>query len=300
MNASSTPGNLIDTHVDLVQAINNVDALPAMPVIVQKLLALQMGTEKSEKELLTLIEQDPQISAKIIGLANSAMIAATRRVATVKDAAMLLGIVRVYSVSIGIAIMSLMNKVNPRWFSMQDLWLHSFGVAFAMTGIARFMPAKNRPKEDQILLAGMLHDIGLLALAFLDPQRSDKLHERLAVEPDRPALSIEKEMLEITHDELGAELARHWDLPDEIIAVLRYHHTPDEAEAAAAGGQTLARMVNIAEKLLTSFGLNEYVDPGVSDSEWEALGIDPSKVEEIKEKVVEQADHAMQFTSTFA
>ena len=307
MNASSTPENPVDTpenststHVDLIQAINNVDALPAMPVIVQKLLALQMGSEESEKKLLALIEQDPQISAKIIGLANSAMIAATRKVATVKDATMLLGIVRVYSVSIGIAIMSLMNKINPRWFSMQDLWLHSFGIAFAMNGIARFMSAQSRPKEDQILLAGMLHDIGLLALAYLDPQRSDKLHERLAAEPDRPALAIEKEMLEITHDELGAELARHWDLPDEIIAVLRYHHTPDEAEAAAAESQTMARMVNVAEKLLTSFGLNEYVDPGVSDSEWEALGIDPSRVEEIKSKVVEQAEHAMQFTSTFA
>ncbi len=297
MNASSTPVKPTSTHVDLRQAINNLDALPAMPVIAQKLLALQMGTEESERTMLTLIEQDPQISAKIIGLANSAMIAATRKVSTVKDAAMLLGIVRVYSVSIGIAIMSLMNKVNPRWFSMQDLWLHSFGIAFAMTGIARFMPAQSRPKDDQIILAGLLHDIGFLALAFLDPQRSDKLHERLAMEPDRPALSIEKEMLELSHDELGAELARHWDLPDEIIAVLRYHHTPDEA--GAAEGQPLARMVNITEKLLNSFGLNEYVDPAISDSEWEALGIDPARIEEIKTKVAEQAEHAMQFTNTF-
>lgn len=299
-NIISTTANQGGTQVNLRQAINNLDALPAMPVIAQKLLALQMGSEESEKTMLMLIEQDPQISAKIIGLANSAMIAATRKVSTTRDAAMLLGIVRVYSVSIGIAIMSLMNKVNPRWFSMQDLWLHSFGVAFAMTGIARFMPAKRRPKDDQIILAGLLHDIGLLALAFLDPQRSDKLHERLSEEPDRPALSIEKEMLEISHDELGAELARHWDLPDDIIAVLRYHHAPDDAGSAAEEAQTLARMVNIAEKLLTSFGLNEYVEPGVSDSEWEALGIDPSRVEEVKAKVDEQADNAMQFTSTFA
>jgi len=298
MNASSTPVKPASTPVDLKQAINNLDALPAMPVIAQKLLALQMGTEESERAMLMLIEQDPQISAKIIGLANSAMIAATRKVSTTRDAAMLLGIVRVYSVSIGIAIMSLMNKANPKWFSMQDLWLHSFGIAFAMTGIARFMPAQRRPKDDQVLLAGLLHDIGFLALAFLDPKRSDKLHERLAAEPDRPALAIEKEMLEISHDELGAELARHWDLPDDIVAVLRYHHAPDEA--ASAEGQPLARMVNIAEKLLTSFGLNEYVSPGVSDSEWKALGIDPSKAEEIKMKVAEQAEHALQFISTFA
>ena len=54
MNASSTPEDSAgtpekstSTHVDLIQAINNVDALPAMPVIVQKLLALQMGSEES-------------------------------------------------------------------------------------------------------------------------------------------------------------------------------------------------------------------------------------------------------------
>ena len=304
MNASSTPAtpigmpeNSASSHADLIQAINNVDALPAMPVIVQKLLALQMGTDESEKTMLTLIEQDPQISAKIIGLANSTAIAATRQVITVRGAAMLLGIARVYSVAIGIAIMSLMNKIHARWFTMQGLWLHSFGIAFAMTGIARFMPAQSRPKNEQIFLAGMLHDIGFLALAFLDPQRSDKLHERLAAEPDRPALAIEKEMLEVSHDELGAALARHWNLPEDIIAVLRYHHAPDEADAAR--GQQMARLVNVAEKLLTSFGLNERVDPGVSDSEWEALGIAPSDADEIKAKVAEQADIARQFTSTF-
>lgn len=304
MNASNTPTTpagmpekSASTHVDLVQAINNVEALPAMPVIVQKLLALQMGSEESEKTMLLLIEQDPQISAKIIGLANSTTIAASRQVISVRGAAMLLGIARVYSVAIGIAIMSLMNKVNAKWFTMQDLWLHSFGIAFAMTGISRFMPAQSRPKSDQIFLAGMLHDIGFLALAFLDPQRSDKLHERMAAEPDRPALAIEKEMLEVSHDELGAALACHWNLPEEIIAVLRHHHAPDEADAAM--GQQMARLVNVAEKLLTSFGLNEYVAPGVSDSEWEALGIDPSDADEIKTKVAEQAEHALQFIRTF-
>ena len=299
MNAKKTPVNL-ETHVDLKRAIDNLDALPAMPVIAQKLLTLQMGTEESEKAMLALIEQDPQISAKIIGLANTAMIATTRKASTVKEAAMLLGIVRVYSVSIGIAIMSLMHKVHVRWFNMQDMWLHSFGIAFAMVGIARFMPADSRPKEDQILLAGLLHDIGYLALAFLDPKLSDKLHERLAAAPESPALAIEKGILEITHDELGSALASHWNLPDEIIAVLRYHHTPDEAEAAVAEGQMLARMVNVAEKLLPSFGFNEYVGGDVSIKEWRALGIDPAKAEEIKEKVAEQADHAMQTASTFA
>ena len=283
-------------HIDLRQAINNLDALPAMPVIAQKLLALKLDTEEGERMLLVLIEQDPQISAKILGLANSAMIGASRHITTVRDAAMLLGVKRVQSVATGIAIMSLMSKVPAGKFHMQDLWLHSFGIAFALLGIARFMPAKMPPQDDHIFLAGLLHDIGYLVLAYLDPKRSDQLHTRLAAEAERPALEVEREMLEISHDELGAELARHWNLPEEIVAVLRYHHNPDAAEAAA--GQPLVRMINIAEKLLPSFGLNEYVAPGISAEEWEALGISPSKAEEVEEQIDEEAEQAIQFVTS--
>ena len=284
-------------HVDIRQAINNLEVLPAMPVIAQKLLALKLDTDEGERMLLVLIEQDPQISAKILGLANSAMVGASRHIKTVSEAAMLLGIKRVQSVATSIAIMSLMTKVPAGKFSMQDLWLHSFGIAFALLGLARLMPAKMRPQDDQVFLVGMLHDIGYLALAFLDPKQSDKLHTRLAAEADRPSLEVERETLDMCHDELGAALAQHWNLPEEIIAILRYHHNPDAAEAEA--GQPLVRMINIVEKLLPSFGIIEYLAPGISDEEWEALGIDPSKAEEVKEQLDEQAEQAIQFASSF-
>jgi HD-like signal output (HDOD) protein len=285
-------------HIDLRQAINNLDALPAMPVIAQRLLALKLDTDEGEKMLLMLVEQDPQISAKILGLANSALIGASRHITTIRDAAMLLGIKRVQSVATGIAIMSLMTKAPTGKFNMQDLWLHSFGIAFALLGLARVMPANLRPQDDQIFLGGMLHDIGYLALVFLDPQRSDKLHTRLAAEANRPSLEVERETLEICHDELGAELAEHWNLPDEIVAVLRYHHNPDAPEAAL--GQPLARMISIVERILPSFGLDEFVAPEIKPEEWEALGIPLSKVDEAKERVDEQAEQAIQFASSFA
>ncbi len=281
------PGN---QNIDLRQAVKYIDALPAMPVIAQRLLALSMDTDEDEREMLILIEQDPQISAKIIGLSNSANLGSTRKSTSVKEAAILLGMNRVKSIATGIAIMSLSTKVSTGKFKTQDLWLHSFGIAFAMLGIARAMPTKIRPKDDQVFLAGILHDIGYLALAFLDPKRSDDLHVRLAVESECPALSIEREILEICHDELGAELARHWNLPDEIIAVLRYHHTPDVVEAAA--GQPIVHMISLAEKLLASFGIQERVDANISDEDWEVLGIDPSKAEEISVQVAEQAEQA--------
>ena len=292
MNMSTNSTDVVSSNpnIDLRQAVKQIDALPAMPVIAQKLLALNINTDEDEREMLMLIEQDPQISAKIIGLSNSSIISSTRKSTSVKEAAVLLGMNRVKSVAISIAIMSLSTKVATNKFKIEDLWLHSFGIAFAMIDIARAMPAKIRPKDDQVFLAGILHDIGYLALAFLDPKRSDDLHARLSAESDSPVLSAEQEMLGICHDELGAELARHWNLPDEIIAVLRYHHTPDAIEAAA--GQPIVHMINLAEKLLASFGINEHVDTNISDEDWEILGIDPSKSEEISVQVAEQAEQA--------
>ncbi|RFC36640.1 MAG: HD-like signal output (HDOD) domain, no enzymatic activity [Candidatus Nitrotoga sp. SPKER] len=286
-NPPTTPTN---QHIDIRQTIKNIDSLPAMPVIAQKLLALQLNNDENEREMLMLIEQDSQISAKIIGLSNSAKLGSTRKPTSVKEAAILLGMSRVKSIATGIAIMSLSAEVSTDKFKAQDLWLHSFGIAFAMLSIARAMPAKIRPSDDQVFLAGILHDIGYLALAFLDPKRSDDLHALLSAESDRPVLSIEREILEICHDELGAELACHWNLPDEIIAVLRYHHTPDGTEATA--GQPIVHMISLAEKLLATFGINEHVDTNISDKDWKILGINPSKAEEIGVEAAEQAEQA--------
>ncbi|MCE9550635.1 MAG: HDOD domain-containing protein [Betaproteobacteria bacterium] len=290
MQASSTPSAPSSQYVDLRQTVKKINTLPAMPVIAQKLLALSIDTDEGEREMLMLIEQDPQISAKIIGLSNSANLGSARKSTSVKEAAILLGMSRVKSIATGIAIMSVSTKVSTGKLKTQDLWLHSFGIAFAMLSIARAMPAKIRPKDDLVFLAGILHDIGYLALAFLDPERSDDLHVLLLSESESPVLSIERQLLEICHDELGAELARHWNLPDEIIAVLRYHHTPDVVEAAA--GQPIVHMISLAEKLLASFGIHEHVDANISDKDWEVLGIDPSKAEEIGVEVAEHAEQA--------
>lgn len=286
----------MNSAVDLRHAVRNLNSLPALPVIAQKLMALKLDTEEGEKQMLLLISQDPMISAKIIGLANSPLLGASRHITAVRDAAMLLGLTRVKSVATGIAVMSLVSKPIGR-FDPQELWLHTMAVSFAMLPVVRAMPGKNRPPDDQIFLAGMLHDIGYLALAHLDTQRSDDLHTRMVIEPNRPAIEIERELLDITHDELGAELAKHWNLPSEIVAVIRYHHTPDLE--AAAEGQPLVRIINITEKLLPLLGMRECVGNYVSPEEWAALGIDPARAQEIADQAVEQANQAAQFSNSF-
>ncbi len=282
--------------VNLREAIKNLDTLPALPLIAQKLLSLNTESDAGEKQLLTLIDQDPQILARIIGLANAPMLGLSRKINSVSEAATMLGIKKIKTVATGIAIMSLKGGATTGNLNLQDLWMHNLGIAFAMLAIGKAMPRQIRPPDDSIFLAGMLHDIGYIALAHLDPNRSNELHTYQAAAPNRPALDIERSLLDICHDELGAILASHWHLPDEIISVIRYHHTPDAPDAPK--DQPLIRMVYMAEKMLPSFGMSEHVDSGIQDSDWEALSIAPENAEEILNQAAEQADQAALFVAS--
>lgn len=279
-----------DKHVDLKAAIQNLDSLPAMPLVAQKILRLPLDTLEGEQQLLKLIEQDPQIAARTIGLANSPLFGSANKITSVKDAAMMLGINRVKSVSVGIAVMSAFTRRAAGHLNMQHLWLHSLGIALAMCTLARAMPSGSRPLEDEIFFAGLLHDIGFMVLNHIDPARSDLLQSRLTASPDRTVNEIEAEVIGIGHAELGAELAQHWDLPDSIVAVLRYHHTPTHTEAGI--GQPLIFLLNLAEKLLPAFGIPEHVATSIDEHDWRVLGIDPLNTEELVASVRQQAEQA--------
>ena len=280
----------MDAAINLKLNIEKLDTLPAMPAIAQKLLTLALDTDEGEAKLLELVQQDPLIAAKIIGLANSPMFGSSRKVHSVSDASMLLGLTRVKSVAIAIATMSAVTKLPEGLLKSGDLWLHSMAIALAMRAIASAMPARTRPVEDQIFLAGLLHDIGYMALSYLDVGASNALHTRLRANPEGSVLQIEQELIGMTHGDIGARLGLHWGLPEEIIAVMRYHHTPDDEEAAI--GQPLVSLVNLAGRLLTSVGVTEAAEDEIGEEEWQELGIGQDKAQDIAAQIPTIAEQA--------
>lgn len=258
----------------LRHALSHLDGLPAIPSIAQRILALRINTDEGERALLDLIGKDPAILSRIIGLANSPLFGMGREILTLKDAGALLGSKRIKMVALSFAMMTSMARKPPGPFNIQGLWQHSMAIAMTMDALARLMPARRRPSDDEIYLSGLLHDIGFLVLDYLDPALSDRFHARMASEPGCPVEEIEAEMLEMDHSELGAALGRHWNLPEPIVAVINYHHTPNDERAEA--GKPLVAMASLAEKLLPPFGIAESVQMRIGADEWRALGIDPA------------------------
>lgn len=277
----------------LKHTLGNLHSLPAMPVIAQKLLALPLHTEQGEAQLLRLIEQDPQISAKLIGLANSPIHGLTRKVSALSDVVLLFGMPKIKTVAIGIASLSRLSQLSAgEHFKPQDLWLHSMTVAFVMHAIAGAMPADIRPRDDQIFLAGLLHDIGYMALHYVDASISNELHYRLRQQTDRPILEIELETLGITHCEIGAQLALHWNLPPDIVAVLAHHHSPYASEVRDE--HHLVRLASLTEKILPDLGIAERIGSEIEEREWQDLGIAQADIEAILNQADELSVQAAQ------
>ncbi|GKS68140.1 HD-like signal output (HDOD) domain, no enzymatic activity [Nitrosomonas sp. PY1] len=277
-------------NTELKLPLERIDVLPAMPIIVQKLLTLPLDTKEGEVQLLKLIEQDPQISAKIIGLSNSALFGIPRKIASVGDAAMCLGLTRVKSVAIGIATMSTLKKPVEGKLKASDLWLHSMAIAIAMRSIAKYIPSHIRPMDEQIFLAGLLHDIGFNALSFLDVTLCDKLLDQLSTPNDTPILELEQELMGTHHSEIGARLATHWGLPDEIVEVIRYHHTPNAAQAGVE--HPLIHLVHITEKIIPDVGISEHTQQEITQQEWRAIGVNSNMQDTIIEEAIAAVEQA--------
>ncbi len=261
-------------------SLGNLESLPAMPEIARRLLMLPLDTESGEKQMIALVEKDPQISARVIGLANSSAMGSQRQIKGIRDAAMLLGMQRLKSVALGIATMSAMLKQPAgKYFDPHDFWTHSMTIAIVMHAIAGAMPKRIRPDENLIFLAGLLHDIGLAALHHLDYEASEELHHQMCLNPKAPIPEVETELLGVTHAEIGAQLVRHWNLPAEIADVVGSHHSPPTGKEAYAN--PLIRLVSIAERLLPDFGFAEHTFGPVFDDEWRELCIDSTRVDEI-------------------
>ncbi len=274
-------------------SLSNLNSLPAMPAIAQKLLALPLNTEEGEAQLLKLIEQDLQLFARIIGLANASSMGVGRKVTGIQDAAQLLGMKRMKSVAIGIATMSQMvNNPAGKHFDPHDLWTHCMSIALVMNTIAQVMPRQIRPDDNQIFLAGLLHDIGLMALHYLDPDTSDELHRQLRLQPKTSITQIELDLLGMTHGDIGALLVKQWHLPEEIIEVVKLHHALDIASVSR--NNPLIRIANIAEKLVPDFGIAEHTIEPVEDGEWAELCIDRYRAVEISELANELAIQIVQ------
>jgi putative nucleotidyltransferase with HDIG domain len=176
--------------------------------------------EVSVKDVVTLVEKDVGISAKILQLVNSALFGLPREISTVKTAVSFLGIDMVHNLVLSAEVFRVFEKTAPLpGFSFEDLQIHSHLTA----KIAGEIPA-SAPIHSAAIVAALLHDVGKLVMAT----RAQKHFARALEEAgeNRPLFEAEQELMGVTHAEVGAYLLSLWGLPFQVVEAVAHHHQP--------------------------------------------------------------------------
>jgi len=265
--------------------LKKIDSLPTLPTAVAQLSRLIASPTASAKDFEAVIKPDPSLTANLLRLANSAYFGLRREVTSVKQAITLLGNKRVFEIAASAGFSKIIPANLPGYrIQSADFWLHSIAVAVLSERLA----AELRVKAPGLLFtAGLLHDLGKLAIGSFLEEEESALLDRLSNE-DVAFSTAEKELLGTDHCEVGAELGQQWDLPDAVIWTARWHHQPSEA---GDSDSVLVDLVHLADAMAHMFGygadvggLSRTVDKEVASR----LGFDVHSIEAVSSETESQ------------
>lgn len=216
----------IDTE-RLKEAVReSMERLPPMPAVITKVMELTNDPNCTAQELQKVIGMDEVLSSKVLRLVNSARYGFPRRITTLSHAVILLGFETVRNLAIGVATVRLLLRHGANCpVNRQRFWEHSLETGLAASALAKHL-RKDLILREEMFLAGLLHDLGILFLSQIFPEQYRAVIEQCrSLEETYP---IEQEVLGVTHGEVGAMMAEHWNLPPMFAEVMRHHHAPAE------------------------------------------------------------------------
>ncbi len=215
---AAPPTDDLERQMTLAMSLHK---LPPLSPLVPRVLALRGNSNAGIADLAKVIASDPMLSARMIGMANSAQFASVHPLLNVHEALMRLGFDQGCELAISVAVSRSLPSAGDFKPARRDLWLHSLGVALCARQFARLMPHDCHP--DAAYLAGFLHDIGYLAIMSLWPETARALIAHLT----DPARWDEPDFVQThgftSHGVVGGELCRLWKLPDEVCLAIWDH-----------------------------------------------------------------------------
>lgn len=214
-----------DLHSRLLAA-----RLPSPPQALLKLLRICQADQAGMAELSALISQDPAMTAKVLTIARSAayhrsdsqditLLQATSTLGT----ALIKVLVISESVLQTVQTFKLATTTDLRYF-----WRHSLSVALYARELVRRL---DDDLTEQAYLAGLLHDVGRLAMLAAIPHYGSVYFSHL---DDTRLCAHEAKEFGLTHSEAGAWLMQQWDMDAQMIDAVLHHHVDTRA-----GGNTL-------------------------------------------------------------
>ena len=192
--------------------------IPARPITRVRALALVANVNPSYDDLAEVVDADPALTIALLRAANSAASAPVDRVRTTQVAMVRVGMKEARRIIMGVALSTSFQRLHRSGIDENEMWRHLIATAVLADAIAW-----GGARHSEAFTAGLLHDVGRLALATADPARYSQV-VKLA-QRGVPAKEAERAVFGMDHAEWGAVLAHSWGFPDEIVTAITDHHS---------------------------------------------------------------------------
>ena len=272
----------------------NLNALPPLSPLAPGLLTIDLDSDQAFGKLTQIIESDPSLSARLIAAANSAAYGLPgHRFVTIEAAAGRIGLRRSVQLAVALLVGNAVNRKLSASMS-QALWLHALTLATAAQEIAR---VKQTCEPAQAYFVGLMHDVGYMAMEFLQPGCLTEIVARMS----RENISLEQaetRTFGAEHPFVAGMLLNDWKLPQEVIEPIQQHHNmdvaPDSMAAILFGAEKIARCEDVVEVLYA--GLDHPFRPmsmdriGIEFLFDQQLDMSSDAVDQLIERIVDQVE----------
>lgn len=190
---------------------NNQLELPTLPQVAVRISQVIDDPNSRAKEVAQIIGADPALSARMIQVANSPLVRGDSKIDNLQNAITRMGTTMVRNIVTSFLVKQLFRtEYKPLQQRMTDLWNHSAHVAAISHVLAVHFSTL---KADEVMLAGLLHDIGKLPILA-------KARKITNIEANEKALDM---ILEKLHPALGKAILQAWRFEADIVAAAADH-----------------------------------------------------------------------------
>jgi DNA-binding NtrC family response regulator len=224
----------------LIELARSGEDLPSLPHVVAKVISIASSPECSVPEIASVIEKDAALAARVLGVVNSPFYGLRTRIGTIQQAVAYLGLRTLRSLTLGLSLGGLFRGLEV---DLEEFWRHSLFCAVS----SRSMATLRGVEPEEACVAGLLQNVGLLVMFRHLPQEA--LDRLFPTGYCLDSLAAEQAETGCDHTMLGELLGQRWNLPESMVAPLRFHHSPDCLETLSEQAQAMAEVVCAANDL---------------------------------------------------
>jgi len=231
---SPTPPKL----TSLADFVASIQHLPLFTGVAAELIGSVERENVTSAELSKLIVTDPALVMDLLRKVNSAYYGLARKIESVPPAIAVLGLDQIRRIVTAAVLQRPLLAYLHDSEGSRALWRHQLLCA----AVARLIHSRRGGDGEVAYMAGLLHDVGRLALVMQFPQFSDELLERRG-EAATATVLWEREQFGFDHALVGAALLELWGMPAGMVLATGQHENRAEPEDPLAASVWLANVL---------------------------------------------------------